>query len=59
MDFLSLAKKRKTTYEFSDKLVNDSDIVKILEAGRWAPSCTNTQPWHFIVVKDKKKIEEQ
>ena len=30
----------------------------ILEAGRWAPSCTNTQPWHFVIVKDKKRIKE-
>jgi len=54
--FLKLTKARKTTYEFSNRMVNDEDIKKILEAGRWAPSCTNTQPWHFIIVKDKEKI---
>lgn len=25
----------------------------VLEAGRWAPSWANTQPWRFIVIKDK------
>lgn len=37
----------------------DEKIRAILEAGRWAPSWTNTQPWEFIVVKDlatKEKI---
>jgi nitroreductase len=57
-DFLSLAKSRKTTYEFSDKAVKDSDVRKILEAGRWAPSCSNSQPWHFVVIKNKKTISK-
>lgn len=56
--FLELAKARKTTYEFSAKAVPKSAIYKILEAGRWAPSCTNLQPWHFIVLKDKAKIKK-
>ena len=56
--FLKLAKARKTTYEFSNKKVNDSDLNDILEAGRWAPSCTNVQPWHFIIVKNKGRIKQ-
>jgi 5,6-dimethylbenzimidazole synthase len=33
----------------------------ILEAGRWAPSSANSQPWDFIIVKEretKEKIQE-
>lgn len=56
--FFRLLKARKTTYEFSDKKVKDSEFRKILEAGRWAPSCTNTQPWHFILIKNKARIGE-
>ena len=26
--------------------------MKILEAGRWAPSAGNSQPWSFIVLRD-------
>ena len=55
--FLKLAKSRKTTYEFSDKQVSDKDIKSILEAGSWAPSCENSQPWHFIVVRNKDSIK--
>ena len=33
-------------------------IERVLEAGRRAPSWGNTQPWRFIVVQDKAKIEE-
>ncbi len=55
-NFMKLVKERKTTYEFSEKEVKNSDLKKILEAGRWAPSIINSQPWHFVVIKDKKKI---
>jgi nitroreductase len=57
MDFLNLAKKRKTVYEFTEKNIKDSDLNKILEAGRWAPSCSNFQPWNFIVIRKKETIE--
>lgn len=58
MDFLELAKKRKTTYDFDERELSKSDIKLILEAGRWAPSCTNSQPWNFIIVKNKKAIDK-
>lgn len=56
--FLNLVKERKTTYEFNTKPVDIISINKILEAGRWAPSCNNTQPWHFVVIKDKATIKK-
>ena len=56
--FLKLAKARKTTYEFSNRKVNDSDLNDILEAGRWAPSCNNTEPWHFVIIKNKETIKK-
>jgi nitroreductase len=37
--------------------VEREKIEKILEAGRRAPSWANMQPWRFIVVQDKKKVE--
>ena len=56
--FLKLAKSRKTTYEFTDKKIKDADVKKIVEAARWAPSCSNVQPWHFIVIQGKKRISK-
>ena len=34
-----------TTYE-----VSHEDLLSVLEAGRWAPSANNLQPWRFSVV---------
>ncbi len=31
-------------------------MARILEAGRWAPSSKNTQPWHFIVIRDRETL---
>lgn len=28
--------------------------MEILEAGRWAPSAGNSQPWNFILLKDEQ-----
>ena len=58
VDFLTFIKKRKTTYEFSSKEVSDEAINYMLKAARWAPSCTNTQPWHFVVVKNEKRVDK-
>ncbi len=55
--FLDLVKRRKTTFEFSSKKVSDKEIKILLEAAHWAPSCINSQPWHFIVVKNKERID--
>jgi len=32
-----------------DKPVTRDDLLALLEAARWAPSCFNDQPWRFIV----------
>ena len=38
--------------KFTPEPVSDELIEKILEAGRWAPSGLNNQPWRFAVIRD-------
>jgi nitroreductase len=33
----------------SNKPVSRNDIISLIEAARWAPSCYGDQPWRFIV----------
>ena len=40
----------------SDKMLSRSEIISLLEAARWAPSCSGIQPWRFIVC-DKSSNE--
>lgn len=53
-NFLELAKTRRSIRKFKPDPVADSNIDKILEAARWAPSGFNMQPWEFVVVKDQQ-----
>lgn len=32
-----------------DKAVSHDDLIALLEAARWAPSCFNDQPWRYII----------
>ena len=58
---LELIKTRRSVRKFSDRPVDDELVDMILEAGRWAPSGTNNQPWRFVVVRDpglKQRVAE-
>ena len=44
-----LIKRRWSPRSFSSRLVEREKLLSIMEAARWAPSCFNEQPWHFIV----------
>ncbi len=53
MAVYDLIKNRRSIRSFLDKDVSRRQIRKILDAGHWAPSGLNNQPWRFVVVKDK------
>ena len=48
---------RRSVRKFKNDPVSEDVLKNILEAGRQAPSATNNQPWHFVVVRDKKGKE--
>ncbi|MHA1270582.1 MAG: nitroreductase family protein [Candidatus Helarchaeota archaeon] len=50
---LEVIKSRKSVRKFTDEQIADEDLNGILEAARLAPSGTNKQPWHFIIIKNK------
>jgi len=52
MDVFDAIKNRRSVRKFTEETISDSDIEQILEAGRWAPSGLNNQPWKFKVVRD-------
>ncbi len=47
---------RRSVREFEDRDVAPDLIRQILEAGRWAPSGLNNQPWRFAVVTSPEMI---
>ena len=50
--------ERRSVRNFNPDPVPETTIRRILEAGRFAPSSGNCQPWKFIVITDKTLIEE-
>ncbi len=57
MNILQFIKSRRSIRKFFDKSIEPEKIAIILEAGRWAPSAGNCQPWRFLVITDEKKIK--
>lgn len=49
---LALLKGRRSIRRYSDEDVPAELLEQVLEAGRWAPSASNRQPWKFIVIRD-------
>jgi nitroreductase/NAD-dependent dihydropyrimidine dehydrogenase PreA subunit len=49
---------RRSVRNYKEKPVPEPLIRRVLEAGRYAPSAGNCQPWKFIVVTDKALIDE-
>ncbi len=45
-------KNRRSIRKFTGQAVPDNLIDEILDAGRWAPSGLNNQPWRFAVIRD-------
>jgi nitroreductase len=52
MELFEAIKQRRSIRKYTDDPVDDEAVETILEAGRWAPSWSNTQCWRFIVVRD-------
>lgn len=49
---------RTSVRSYQDKPVEKDKIEKLLRAGMAAPSAMNKQPWHFVVVTDKKELAD-
>ncbi|GAB7080990.1 nitroreductase family protein [Megalodesulfovibrio paquesii] len=47
---LAALKQRRSIRAFTPEPVTREGVRIILEAGRWAPSGRNNQPWRFLVV---------
>ena len=61
MEFIDVVETRESTRKFSDEVVSDEILNKILEVGRIAPSAKNYQPTKIIVVRSSEglnKIDE-
>lgn len=50
-------KGRRSVRAYTDEPVSKEHIDSVLEAGVWAPTGMNRQPWKFIVIENKELIK--
>ena len=53
MESIEAILTRRSTRKYSDKIPDRDLIEKVIEAGRYAPSGSNSQNTHFIVFNEK------
>jgi nitroreductase len=58
MDCLEAIRTRRSIRAYTQEKVPAELITKVLEAGMYAPSASNQQPWQFVVITDKKVLKK-
>ena len=56
MDIETIIYRRLALRSFNSEEIPSDIIMKILKAGQQSASSKNSQPWHVIIIKDKKKL---
>ncbi len=57
-DELKFIQKRRSIRQYQKgAAVSEAQVETLLRAAMSAPSAGNQQPWHFIVVRDRAKLE--
>jgi nitroreductase len=56
-DALSVIHSRKSVKNFTGAAVSTENLDTILRAGMAAPTAVNKQPWSFVVVTERKKLD--
>ena len=56
MDVLEAIGTMRATRNFADRPVSEEDIRRVVNSGRRSQSSKNTQPWGFVVVRDRNTL---
>jgi nitroreductase len=56
MDILEAIRTRRSIRKYTQEPVEQEPVEEIIRAGMMAPSAGNEQAWHFVVIRDPKKL---
>ncbi|MBU1406503.1 MAG: nitroreductase [Proteobacteria bacterium] len=59
---LEAIEQRRSIRNFTEQTVDSNTLYEIIQAGVWAPSGLNNQPWRFAIISDaaiRGKLAEQ
>ena len=57
MDVWEAIRDKRAVRNFNADPLQEDTVQRILDAGRRAQSSKNTQPWHFIAVRERELLE--
>ena len=49
---------RTSIRSYTDRTVSADTVEMLLRAGMAAPTAVNAQPWHFVVINERAKLDE-
>lgn len=49
---------RKSVRHFTNDKISNDTILELVKAGMAAPTALNCQPWEFIIINDKEKMQK-
>jgi nitroreductase len=58
MDAMDAILSRRSIRRYTAEAVPDEVIKELLEAAMSAPSANNEQPWHFVVIKERRILDK-
>ena len=58
METLQTIQTRRSIRKYTSQKISGDKIDTILKAAMYAPSAMNYQPWHFIVLEERKDIDQ-
>lgn len=57
MDIFEIIRTRRSVRKYKNEPPSEEMIKKCIEAALYAPSARNSQPWSFVIIKDKETIQ--
>ncbi|MBO0852808.1 MAG: 5,6-dimethylbenzimidazole synthase [Nocardia sp.] len=51
-----IRRRRDVRAEFTGELIDDTTLLRILDAAHRAPSVGNSQPWDFVVIRERSTL---
>jgi nitroreductase len=58
MDAMEAILSRRSIRRYTDKPVPEEVITELMEAAMSAPSASNQQPWQFVIINDRRILDE-
>jgi len=52
----SVLLQRQSKRAYLDRPIPQAALERIIEKTRWAPSSSNSQPWHFVIVQEPNAL---